>query len=327
MRALIKTEDSVAFRDVAIPVPAATEILVRVAASSLNRADLFLVDGRSHGQHGGAGSPLGLEWAGEVVQAGSAVTRFKPGDRVMCSGLGGFAEYAVTDWRRAFPIPNATMSWEAASCLPIAVRTAHTVLTEQAGLRRGQSVLVLGASSGVGLMTLQVAKILGAGHVIGSSTSPARRERLRAYGADLTVDTSDPDWVAQVLAATDSNGVDISVDFLAGPHINDNLRAVRIGGAIVNVGRLAGESGSFDFDLHALRRIRYLGMTFRTRDVENVGGLADRIRVDLWDALKDGRLALPIDMRLPYERAVDAFEAMRNNRHFGKIVLTRAASC
>lgn len=326
MRALIKTESGVAFRDVAIPIPAATEILVRVAASSLNRADLFLVDGRNHGQHGGVGTPLGLEWAGEVVKTGSGVTAFKPGDRVMCSGLGGFAEYAVTDWRRAFPIPNDTMTYEEASCLPIALRTAHTVLTEQAGLRPGQSVLVLGASSGVGLMTMQVAKILGARQIIGSSTSAARREGLHAFGADTIVDTKDPDWVAQVLAATKNSGVDILIDFLAGPHINDSMRAVRIGGTIVNVGRLAGESGLFDFDLHALRRIRYLGMTFRTRDVENIGGLATRIRTDLWDALKSGRLTLPIDIRLPYAQASDAFEAMRNNRHFGKIVLTEAAS-
>jgi len=326
MRALIKTEDGVEFRDVAIPVPTATEILVRVVASSLNRADLFLIEGRSHGQHGGAGSPLGLEWAGEVVQAGSEVTQFKPGDRVMCSGLGGFAEYAVTDWRRAFPIPDASMSWESASCLPIAVRTAHTALTEQAGLLRGQTVLVLGAASGVGLMTMQVAKILGARLIIGSSTNPARRERLHSFGADLSVDTSDPGWVAQVLAATDEKGVDISIDFLSGPHINENMHAVKVGGALVNVGRLAGESGQFDYEVHALRRIRYLGMTFRTRDAENIGRLADRICTHLWDALKDGRLALPIDMRLPYERASDAFEAMRNNRHFGKIVLSRSTT-
>lgn len=327
MKAWIKTEDGVAFRDVATPQPAATDILVRVAASSLNRADLFLVDGRSHGQHGGAGTPLGLEWAGEVVEAGSGVTAFKPGDRVMCSGLGGFAEYAVTDWRRAFPIPNDTMSYEAASCLPIAVRTAHTALTEQAGFKPGQSVLVLGASSGVGLMTMQVAKILGARQIIGSSTSRARREKLHAFGADTVIDTNDADWAAQVSAATDQGGVDISIDFLAGPLINDNMRAVRIGGAIVNVGRLAGESGNFDFDLHALRRVRYSGMTFRTRDAENIGHLANRIRTDLWDALEAGRLTLPIDIRLPYERATEAFDAMRDNRHFGKIVLSWPASC
>ncbi len=325
MKAFIRTESGVELKNIDIPKPTENEILIRVRASTLNRADLSLVDGKAHGSHGGPGTVLGLEWAGDVVKVGASVNTFKPGDRVMCSGLGGFAEYAVTDWRRAFPIPNEQMSYEAASCLPVALRTAHTALTELGQLQKGQSVLVLGASSGVGIMTMQVAKALGAGRVIGTSTKQERRKDLHAFGADFAINSKDQDWSQQILKLTENQGVDLSIDFLAGPLFNDNMRAVKIGGRIVNVGRMAGEFAEVDFDLHSMRRIQYLGMTFRTRSVENVGEIAGRVRNDLWEALQANQLGLPIDIRLPLERAKEAFELMRGNAHFGKIVLTQDA--
>ncbi|WP_202801106.1 zinc-binding dehydrogenase [Cupriavidus basilensis] len=158
--------------------------------------------------------------------------------------------------------------------------------------------MVLGASSGVGLMSLQVARHFGASLVIGSSTKADRRDRLAGFGAHVALDSNDPDWVSKVLALTDGRGVDLLVDFLAGPLINDSMRAVAIGGRIVNVGRMAGESGTFDFDLHSMRRIQYLGMTFRTRTVEDFGVIAERVRKDFWPALARGELRLPIDVRL-----------------------------
>ncbi|GAA5235369.1 zinc-binding dehydrogenase [Verticiella sediminum] len=323
MKAFVRTETGISLDDVPIPVPGPTQILVKVHASSLNRADLALADGKAHGQHGGAGTPLGLEWAGEVVALGSTVTAYGKADRVMCSGLGGFAEYAVTDWRRAFPLPDSAVDYDTAACLPIALRTSHTALAELGQLRAGQSVLILGASSSVGLMCLQVAKLLGAGLLIGTSTKPDSRARLSAFGVDLALDSGDPEWAAQALAATQGRGADLLVDFLAGPLINDSMRATAIGGRMVNVGRMAGETGRFDFDLHSLRRIQYLGMTFRTRTDENIGEIAQRVRADLWPALQSGKLGLPIDVRLPLEQAEDAFALMRRNEHFGKIVLTQ----
>ena len=175
MKAALLTDRGPALTDVDRPAPKSTEILVKVRASSLNRADLLIIDGRRHGAHGGIGTPLGLEWSGDVVEVGHEVSAFRPGDRVMCSGIGGFAEYAVTDWRRAFSLPSAAMDYETGACLTIALRTAHVALVTHGQLRPGQSVLVLGASSGVGLMSLQVAKALGAGRVIGTSTKADRR--------------------------------------------------------------------------------------------------------------------------------------------------------
>lgn len=323
MKAAVRTDDGIAMRDVPVPEPKATELLVRVHASSLNRADLSLVDGRSHGPHGGSGTVLGLEWAGEVVAAGPEVVGMRPGDRVMCSGIGGFAEYAVADWRRCFPFPQRAIDHETAACLPVGLRTTHTAIVATGELRAGESVMVLGASSGVGLMSLQVARLLGAGLVIGSSTQADRRARLAAFGADAVVDSNDPSWADQVLERTAGRGVDLLIDFLAGPTINDSLRAVAIGGRIVNVGRMAGESGRFDFDLHSMRRIRYLGTTFRTRSADEMAEIARQVQRDLWPALEAGRLGVPIDIRLPLDKVAEAVRLMRGNAHFGKIVLTQ----
>jgi NADPH2:quinone reductase len=323
MKAAVRTAGGLALAEVPVPRPGRHEILVRVRASSLNRADLSLVDGRAHGAHGGAGTVLGLEWAGDVVEVGAEVEAWREGDRVMCSGIGGFAEYAVADWRRVFPFPARSTDYETGACLPVALRTTHTAIVSTGKLQRGQSVLVLGASSGVGLMSLQVARLMGAGLVIGTSTKAERRARLGEFGADVALDSNDPAWVAEVHRHTGGRGVDLLIDFLAGPLINDSMRAVALGGRIVNVGRMAGESGNFDFDLHSMRRIQYLGTTFRTRSAEEIGAIAQQVRADLWPALEAGHLGVPIDIRLPLERVAEACELMRGNAHFGKIVLTQ----
>ncbi|WPB56070.1 quinone oxidoreductase family protein [Xylophilus sp. GOD-11R] len=325
MRAAVLGADGPVIVERKLARPGPTEILVRVRAASLNRADLLLIDGKAHGLQGGPGTPLGLEWAGEVIEAGADVadvSGLKVGDRVMCSGTGGFADYAVTDARRAFAIPSAAMSYETAACLTVALRTAHVALVTHGALRMGRSVLVLGASSGVGLMCLQVARLLGAGTVVGTSTRADRRERLREFGAGETVDTGDAGWPDAVLALTGGRGVDLVIDFLAGPHLGPAMRATALGGRIVNVGRMAGERGEFDFDLHSMRRIQYLGTSFRTRDAAEVGAIGAQVRADLWPALQAGLLGLPIDMRLPLEAVAQACDAMRRNVHFGKIVLS-----
>ena len=296
-------------------------MLVRVRAAALNRADLATARGVPHGSHGGIGAAVGLEWAGEVIETGPEVTGYRPGERVMCSGTGGYAEYAVTDWGRVNPIPEG-MSFEQAATLPVALLTLHNALITAGRLRRGESVMIQGASSGVGLMGLQIAKLMGAKLVIGSSTNNARRARLKDFGADLAVDTRDAAWVDAVLAATGGKGVDLVVDMLSGPVAVQSMKATAVLGRIVNVGRLAGMKAEFDFDLHALRRIEYIGVTFRTRTLEEVREISRRMRADLWDAVTAGKLKLPIDRRFPLDEAVAAQTHMRENRHFGKIVLT-----
>jgi NADPH2:quinone reductase len=214
------------------------------------------------------------------------------------------------------------MSFEQAATLPVALITLHNALLTAGRLRRGERVMIQGASSGVGLMGLRITKLMGAQLVIGSATNDARRARLKEFGADLAVDTRDSAWVDAVLAATGGNGVDLVVDMLSGPVVVQTMKATAIRGRIVNVGRLAGMKAEFDFDLHALRRIDYIGVTFRTRTLEDVRQINRRMRADLWDAVAAGKLTLPIDRRFPLDEAAAAQAHMRENKHFGKIVLT-----
>jgi len=294
---------------------------VKVRAAALNRADLTTARGLPHGSHGGVGAAVGLEWAGEVAAVGAEVTGHAAGDRVMCSGTGGYAEYAVTDWGRVNRMPDG-LSFEQATTLPVALITMHNALVTAGRLHAPDSVLIQGASSGVGLMGLQIAKLRGAGLVVGSSTDAARRGRLNEFGADLVIDTREPAWPEQVLKATGGKGVNVVVDMLSGPVVAQTMKATALLGRIVNVGRLAGTRAEFDFDLHALRRIDYIGGTFRTRTLDEVREINRRMRDDLWDAVTAGKLALPIDRRFPLDQAVEAQAHMRANRHFGKIVLT-----
>jgi NADPH2:quinone reductase len=321
MKAGVATEHGLALRDIPEPRPKPNEVLVKVRAAALNRADLTTARGLPHGSHGGVGAAVGLEWAGEVAAVGAEVTGHSPGDRVMCSGTGGYAEYAVTDWGRVNSMPEG-LSFEQATTLPVALITMHNALVTAGRLHAPDSVLIQGASSGVGLMGLQIAKLRGAGLVIGSSTDAARRGRLKEFGADLVIDTREPAWPEQVLEATGGKGVNVVVDMLSGPVVAQTMKATALLGRIVNVGRLAGTRAEFDFDLHALRRIDYIGVTFRTRTLDEVREISRRMRDDLWDAVTAGKLALPIDRRFTLDQAVEAQAHMRANQHFGKIVLT-----
>ena len=322
MKAVVVGEKGLEIREVPRPEPKANEVLVRVRAAGLNRAELAIAAGHRHGAAGGPGTIVGLEWSGEVAAVGAEVKGVKPGDRVMCSGNGGYAEYALCDWGRVSPIPANNMTFPQAATLPVALQTMHDALVSNGRLKSGESVLIQGASSGVGLMGLQIARLKGARLVIGTSTNAARRARLKEYGADLALDSRDPQWPDAVAKATQGKGADLIVDQVSGGVANQNMKAAAVLGRIVNVGRLGGMKGEFDFDLHALKRIDYIGVTFRTRSLEEVREIVRRMRADLWEAVEAGKLHLPIDRTFPLEEAAAAQAHMRANAHFGKIVLT-----
>ena len=212
MKAAALGEKGVEVRDLPKPVPAPNEILVKVRASSLNRADLLVASGVQHGSVGGVGARIGLECSGEVEAVGADVKDFKPGDRVMASAPGGFAEYVVTDAGRAHRIPGNNMTYEQAACFPVALQTMHNAVVTAGRLKRGETLLIQGASSGVGLMGMQIGKLMGASLVMGTSTNAARRARLKECGCDVAIDTSNPDWPEDVKKATGGKGVDLIVD-------------------------------------------------------------------------------------------------------------------
>lgn len=322
MKAAVAGENGLEIRDIPQPQPGPNQILVAVRAAGLNRADLNAAKGAGVATRDSLGKPIGLEWAGIVAGVGAGVDVIRAGDRVMCSGSGGYAEYAVCDAARAMPIPSASMSFDSAAILPLALLTMHDAIMTHGRLRPGEAVLIQGASSGVGLMGLQIARHMGADVVIGSSTNEARRARLKEFGAGTVVNTRDSGWPDAVLAATAGQGVHLIVDMISGPLIEQSMKAARVLGRIVNVGRLGGTHADFNFDLHALKRLDYIGVTFRTRTPADVAEIVRRMCADLWDAVAAGRLSLPIDSRFPLDQAAAAHARMRGNEHFGKIVLT-----
>jgi len=304
MKAAVFSEAGLELREVERPQPKQNEVLVRVRYAGLNRRDLTRTKGDE-------GAIPGMDWSGEVEGSG---------ERVMCMGERGYAEFAAVDRERCLPIP-AGMDFEQAATLPLALLTMHDALVTNGGLKKGESVLVLGASSGVGLMGLQIARLMGAGFVAGTSRRGGSRDRLKTYGAELALDTASPAWVDELRAATGGKGVDLVIDQVSGKLFNQTQQATAIGGRIVNVGRLGGMAGDFDFNLHALRRLRYVGVTFRTRSADEVREVLRRARADLWPALEAGKLRLPVDRVFPLAEAESAQRRMRADEHFGKILL------
>jgi NADPH2:quinone reductase len=302
VKAAVVRDRGVAVGDVPRPAPAPNEVLIRVHASSLNRADLIVASGQPHGKLFGTGSRLGLECAGEVEAVGS--------------------EYAVTDWGRVHRIPANNMTYEQATCFPVALQTIHNAVVTAGRFKRGETLLIQGASSGVGLMGMQIGKLIGASLVIGTSTNAQRRARLKEFSCDLALDSGDPKWPEQVKEGTGGKGVDLVVDMVSGGVANQNLAAAALLGRIVNVGRLGGMTGEFNFDLHALKRIDYIGVTFRTRSFAEIREINRLMRADLWPTVEAGKLSLPIYETYPLDDIAEALALMRSNQHFGKIVIS-----
>ena len=320
MKAITLAEGGVQLADIDPPRPNPNQVLVRVRACGLNRSDLLTTQGQSFGHVGGAAKVIGGEFTGEVAEVGSDAEGFDVGDRVMCRGAAGWAEYAVANWRRTLPIPSADISYEQAATIGGATQTMHDAIVTNGRFAAGQTILFQGASSGQGLMGMQIARLKGARLVIGTSTDAGRRGRLAEFGADMALDSREEGWVDRVLDATDGDGVDVTIDMVSGDTVNPNMRATAVNGHVVNVGRLGGVTGEFDFDLHAERRIHYVGTTSRTRTIAESGEVARLAREDLWDAVAAGELTLPIDKVFALEDARAALDRMAANEHFGKIV-------
>ena len=321
MKAVVVTEEGVRVQNVETPKPKENEVLVKVFACGLNRADLVVADGGAHGASGGPGTIVGMEFSGEIIELGSNVRNYSIGDRVMCSGTSAWAEYAIADHGRVIKIPNNNMDYIKASTYPIALATMHNAIITAGNFAKGQSVLIQGASSGVGLMGLQISKYLGAKLVIGTSTKPDKFEKLKSFGADLVLNSKDPNWVDQVLSATDNKGVDLIIDQLSGYTVNQNMMATKVKGRIVNVGRLAGGITEFNCDLHALRRINYEGVTFRTRSIQEIRDVYSNMWNDFEKLVVSGELSQPIEKVFDFDDVGKALDYMRENKHFGKLVL------
>ena len=308
---------------VARPVPGPGEVLVRVRAAGLNRADLALNVGhfRNSGAALGAAIP-GVEFAGEVVESGPGVTGFAPGDRVMAMGQGAFAEFAKIHHRLLIRVP-AGVEFIRAATAPVTLMTAHDALVTRAGLRQGDTVLVQAATSGVGIVACQIARMRGAALVMGTSRSAQKIARLQSarMGPDVAINPDTENTAERVMALTEGRGADVVIDMLGGSCLNDNLHAAALRGRIVMVGRMGGARGDLDLDRMALRRLTLIGVTFRTRSVDEIAEVASAMDLDLAPALASGSLNWPVDKTVALADVAQAYAYMRSNAHAGKIAI------
>lgn len=262
----------------------------------------------------------GLEFAGTVVGAGDGVDESRIGTRVMGTTGGALAEHALVDHRLAVPVP-ASLSFTDAAALPVALTTEHDALVTQAGFTAGQSVLVVGATSGIGMVAVQMAKALGASTVIGTTTSAAKASVVRSAGTDLVVDTSTMSLVEPVLEATGGKGVDVVLDHVGGSLFGQLPAATRVQGTIVNIGRLAGSATTIDLDQVAFRRLRILGTTFSVRTTDERAAVAAALAPEILPAVAAGLIRPVVDMVVPFDRAHQAADRLRANQVVGKIVI------
>jgi NADPH:quinone reductase-like Zn-dependent oxidoreductase len=309
-------------RDVQRPVVTAGHVLVRVHASSLNRAEFR----RLHtlrirpGQAAPEARTGGGDAAGEVVEIGRDVSGIKPGDRVMGRCGGGFAEFALLDAREVMPAPER-LSWQEAACVPIVFVVVHDALFVSGQLRAGETVLVTAAPSGVGVATLLLAKFLGA-KVIGTSRSADKLERLKAHGLDAGVVTGSAGFGEAISRVIGDDGVDMVVDNIGADVLAPCLEALAVGGRFVTIGRMSGVTkGELDVDRLAERRLHLYGVSNRLRTQAQRAESAKRFLADLLPALSDSRLRPVIDRRFPLDEIAAAGAYLEADKHVGKVVI------
>jgi NADPH:quinone reductase len=309
-------------RDVQRPVVPPGYLLARVYASSLNRAEVRAVGNLRlvPGKPAPAERPGGGDAAGEVIELGVGVDGFKPGDRVMGRCSGGFAEFALIDAREAMPAPER-LSWEEAAAVPIVYVVVHDALFASARLRSGETVMVTAASSGVGVATLQLAKLVGA-KVIGTSRSTEKIEKLKGFGLDVGIATGSGGFAEAIARVIGEDGVEMVVDNIGGDVFSACLGALAVGGRFVTIGRMGGVlKGEIDLDRLALRRLHLYGVSNRLRKPAQRAQSTKRFVADLMPALQEGRLRPIIDRTFTLAEIAAAQAYLEADKHVGKVVI------
>lgn len=295
------------------PVPQAGEILIRVRAAGVNRPDLLQRLG-FYPPPPGAPATLGLEVAGEVV---TGAGRWKTGDRVTALlGGGGYAEYAVVDARHALPIP-AGLDFTQAAGLPETVFTVFANVFEHGGLKAGETFMVHGATSGIGVTAIQMAKAAGA-RVIATGRGADKAAQALALGADVAVDTTTQDF-AEV--ATAEGGADVVLDMVGASYFAKNLAALKTGGRIVYIASLGG--GMLEVPVLAIMQKRAVitGSTLRPRSSDEKARLAAEIERIVWPWIEAGKVRAVVDRTFPLADAAGAHAFLEAGAHVGKVVL------
>ncbi len=299
------------------PVPGRGEVLIEVAAAGLNRADLAQKAGR-YPPPPGASPILGLEVSGIVVETGPGTERFRPGDRV-CALLagGGYATHVVADEGSLLPVP-AEFDLTLAGCFPEALFTVWANVFDRAGLKPGENFLCHGATSGIGVMALQMARVWGAAKIFGTAGSEEKCALARELGATRAINYRTESF-EDVLKA--EGGADVTLDMVGGDYIQKNISAANTDGRIINIAYQDGFAASVNFAPVLMKRLSLMATTLRARPVQEKRRIRDAVERDFWPHVLTGSIRPVLDGTFPLAGAEAALARMHHGGHSGKILL------
>ena len=323
MRAVVITEpgepEVLRWLEVPDPVPGPGEVVIEVAASGVNRADLMQREGRYPPPPGAPPYP-GLECSGRVRSVGDGVTGWRAGDEV-CALLagGGYAEQVVVPAGQLLPVPAGVDVTEAAA-FPETACTVYANVFQLAGLTSGETLLVHGGSSGIGTMAIQLGKAFGA-RVACTAGSPEKLARCRELGADVAINYREEDFVAALLDATGGAGADVILDIMGASYLARNLAALATGGRLAIIGRQGGSRAEIDLGVLQGKRASVHATTLRARPANEKAAVVAAVHDHVWPLIDAGKVSAVIDRKLPMSQAAQAHRVMAASEHIGKIVL------
>ncbi|MEM6411040.1 MAG: NAD(P)H-quinone oxidoreductase [Pseudomonadota bacterium] len=303
--------------DVPRPAPGPGEVLIRIAASGLNRADLLQRKGM-YPPPPGASDIMGLECAGEIAALGEGVSDWAVGDRV-CALLagGGYGEYTAVDAGSLFPVPDG-MSFTHAACLPEAMMTVWANVYDRCAFQPGESFLIHGGTSGIGVMAIQMAQVWGASEIYATAGSDEKCATCTELGASRAINYKLEDFEAVVSGA---GGVDVILDMVGGDYVQKNISIARVNGRIVNIAYMNGPKVELNLMPLMLKRLILTGTTLRARPVEEKARIRTAVERDFWPAVTSGDIKPILDTAFPAAEAEAAQALMTKGGHVGKIIL------
>ncbi len=306
-------------QEINAPTPIDNQVLIKSHVVGINRPDVFQRSG-SYPPPPGASPYLGLEVAGEVVAVGKDVTQFKVGAQVCALTPGGsYAEYCVTDAGSCLPIPKGVSMLQAAA-IPENYFTVWSNLFDMGHLQAGESILIHGGSSGIGITAIQLAKQFGA-TVYATVGNAEKVKACKQLGADEAFNYKEEDFVERVLDATNKKGVNVILDMVGGSYIQRNLHSLAIDGRLLQVAFLEGSKASLDVQAIMRKRLTYTGATLRPRSDLQKAHIAQALLKNVWPLLESGTCLPVIDSVYPFAEVVKAHERMESSAHIGKIML------
>lgn len=305
--------------DLPVPVPRSGEVLIRVYAAGINRPDVLQRRGRYYAPAGASEIP-GLEVAGVIVGGALEGSEFKMGDRV-CALLqgGGYAEYCTAPIPQCLPVPKGFSFIEAAS-LPETFFTVWSNVFDRAAIRPGETLLVQGGTSGIGVAAIQLAAARGH-RVFATARTPEKCRASESLGAARGINYMTEDFVEIVKSQTAGKGVDVVLDIMGAMYIQRELDCMAEDGRLVMIAHLGGRKGTIDFGQILHKRLTITGSTLRPRSVAFKGEIAKNLREHVWPLLESGQVRAVVDRVFPLEEVMQAHDLMESSNHIGKIVL------